>query len=57
LKKGDVVIAWMSASNMDGNMFDNSFSIDIHKERSQFLLQNCAWLCNKTIYIWIIRVI
>ncbi len=31
LKKGDVVIAWMSASNMDEDMFENPFSIDIHR--------------------------
>jgi len=31
LKKGDVVIAWMSACNMDETMFENPFSVDIHR--------------------------
>lgn len=31
LKKGDVVIAWMSASNMDEEMFPDPFSLDIHR--------------------------
>lgn len=31
LKKGDSVIAWMSACNMDGDMFENPFEIDIHR--------------------------
>lgn len=35
LKKGDVVIAWMSASNMDENMFDNPFSIDIRRPNNK----------------------
>ncbi|WP_091482416.1 cytochrome P450 [Gracilibacillus orientalis] len=35
LKKGDVVIAWMSASNMDENKFDDPFSIDIHRANSK----------------------
>lgn len=35
LKKGDVVIAWMSASNMDENMFDNPFSLDIHRSNNK----------------------
>ncbi|MEH7495804.1 cytochrome P450 [Neobacillus niacini] len=34
LKKGDVVIAWMSACNMDENMFDNPFSIDFHRSNN-----------------------
>jgi cytochrome P450 family 106 len=35
LKKGDVIIAWMSASNMDESMFDNPFSIDIHRSNNK----------------------
>ncbi|SDH67439.1 hypothetical protein SAMN05192534_10929 [Alteribacillus persepolensis] len=31
LKKGDVVIAWMSAANMDEGMFDDPFSLNIHR--------------------------
>lgn len=35
LKKGDVVIAWMSASNMDGNMFENPYSLNIHRPNNK----------------------
>ncbi|MGM9925111.1 MAG: cytochrome P450 [Bacillus sp. (in: firmicutes)] len=35
LKKGDVVIAWMSACNMDGDVFDNPFSVDIHRPNNK----------------------
>jgi len=35
LKKGDVVIAWMSAGNMDEKMFDNPFSIDIRRSNNK----------------------
>ncbi|QWU45875.1 cytochrome P450 [Bacillus sp. NP247] len=35
LKKGDVVIAWMSASNMDENMYSDPFSIDIHRSNNK----------------------
>lgn len=35
LKKGDAVIAWMSACNMDEDMFDNPFSIDIHRSNNK----------------------
>lgn len=35
LKKGDVVIAWMSACNMDENMFDDPFSLDIHRSTNK----------------------
>lgn len=31
LKKGDVVIAWMSACNMDEEMFADPFSLNIHR--------------------------
>ncbi|MEC0013055.1 cytochrome P450, partial [Bacillus cereus] len=31
----DVVIAWMSASNMDENVFDNPFSLDIHRSNNK----------------------
>ncbi|PGZ47441.1 cytochrome P450 [Bacillus anthracis] len=35
LKKGDVVIAWMSASNMDESIFTNPFSLDIHRSNNK----------------------
>ncbi|MCY8106917.1 MULTISPECIES: cytochrome P450 [Bacillus] len=35
LKKGDVVVAWMSASNVDENMFAHPFSIDIHRSNNK----------------------
>jgi cytochrome P450 len=35
LKKGDVVIAWMSASNMDENMFEDPFSLNIHRSNNK----------------------
>lgn len=35
LKKGDVVVAWMSACNMDEDMFDNPFSLDIHRANNK----------------------
>lgn len=35
LKKGDVVIAWMSAANMDEEMFDNPFSFNIHRSNNK----------------------
>lgn len=35
LKKGDVVIAWMSASNMDEEMFPDPFSLDIHRSSNK----------------------
>jgi len=35
LKKGDVVIAWMSACNMDENMFDDPFSLNIHRSNNK----------------------
>ncbi|MGM7724305.1 cytochrome P450 [Metabacillus sp. Hm71] len=35
LKKGAVVIAWMSACNMDGTMFDDPFSLDIHRSNNK----------------------
>ncbi|MFB7139613.1 cytochrome P450 [Gottfriedia sp. NPDC056225] len=35
LKKGDVVIAWMSACNMDESMFEDPFSIHIHRSNNK----------------------
>jgi cytochrome P450 family 106 len=35
LKKGDVVIAWMSACNMDEAIFENPFTIDIHRPNNK----------------------
>jgi cytochrome P450 family 106 len=35
LKKGDVVIAWMSACNMDEAMFEDPFTIDIHRSNNK----------------------
>ncbi|GED70504.1 hypothetical protein BRE01_42060 [Brevibacillus reuszeri] len=34
MKKGDVVIAWMSASNMDKNVFEDPFTLNIHRENN-----------------------
>lgn len=35
LRKGDVVVAWMSAANMDEAMFENPFELDIHRPNSK----------------------
>lgn len=35
LKKGDVVVAWMSAANMDEAMFENPFELDIRRPNSK----------------------
>ncbi|MFD2924061.1 cytochrome P450 [Halobacillus naozhouensis] len=35
LKEGDVVVAWMSAANMDGDMFDDPFSLNIHRSNNK----------------------
>ncbi|WP_201712912.1 cytochrome P450 [Rossellomorea arthrocnemi] len=35
LKKGDVVIAWMSACNMDEAVFEDPFTIDIHRSNNK----------------------
>ncbi|ULT54869.1 cytochrome P450 [Neobacillus drentensis] len=35
MKKGDVVIAWMSAANMDERMFENPFKLDIHRKNNK----------------------
>ncbi|WP_341282714.1 cytochrome P450 [Paenibacillus sp. FSL H8-0537] len=35
LKKGDVVIAWMSAANMDERMFENPFELNIHRANNK----------------------
>lgn len=35
LKKGDVVIAWMSAANVDENMFEAPFEINIHRKNNR----------------------
>ncbi|WP_042346539.1 cytochrome P450 [Bacillus massiliigorillae] len=35
LKKGDSIIAWMSACNMDGDMFENPFSLNIHRANNK----------------------
>nr|WP_295972967.1 cytochrome P450 [uncultured Bacillus sp.] len=34
LKKGDVVIAWMSAGNMDEKMFADPFTLNIHRSNN-----------------------
>lgn len=31
MKKGDVVIAWMGAANVDEDMFDDPFTLNIHR--------------------------
>ncbi|GAB6989785.1 cytochrome P450 [Paenibacillus pini] len=35
LKKGDVVVVWMSAANMDEEVFDNPFTLDIHRPNNK----------------------
>lgn len=35
LKKGDVVIAWQSAANMDEDMFEDPFSLNIHRSNNK----------------------
>lgn len=35
LKKGDVVVAWMSAANMDEGMFDDPYSLNIHRPNNK----------------------
>ncbi|MDQ0169352.1 cytochrome P450 [Paenibacillus tundrae] len=35
LKKGDLVIAWMSAANMDEHMFERPFELDIHRKNNK----------------------
>jgi cytochrome P450 len=35
LKKGDVVIAWMSAANVDEEVFENPFSFDIYRSNNK----------------------
>jgi cytochrome P450 len=34
LKKGDVVIAWMSAANVDKDVFEDPFTLNIHRENN-----------------------
>ncbi|SFE22246.1 hypothetical protein SAMN04487969_101741 [Paenibacillus algorifonticola] len=34
LKKGDTIVAWMSAANMDESMFEDPFSLNIHRSNS-----------------------
>lgn len=35
LKKGDVVVAWMSAANMDEDMFNEPFNLNIHRPNNK----------------------
>ena len=35
IKKGDVVIAWQSAANMDEAMFEDPFSLNIHRSNNK----------------------
>ncbi|OZB98868.1 cytochrome P450 [Paenibacillus sp. XY044] len=35
LKKGDVVVAWMSAANMDKEVFDDPFTLNIHRPNNK----------------------
>ncbi|MDQ0270394.1 cytochrome P450 [Cytobacillus purgationiresistens] len=35
LKKGDVIVAWMSAANMDQNMFSDPFTLNIHRPNNK----------------------
>ncbi|UYO02751.1 cytochrome P450 [Paenibacillus sp. PSB04] len=35
LKKGDVVVAWMSAANMDKEVFEDPFTLNIHRSNNK----------------------
>src|SRR5699024_8589929 len=35
MKKGDTVIAWQSAANMDEKMFEDPFSLNIHRSNNK----------------------
>ncbi|RJS61140.1 cytochrome P450 [Bacillus sp. PK3_68] len=35
LKKGDVVVAWLSAANLDEEMFEHPFTVDIHRPNNK----------------------
>lgn len=35
LRKGDVVITWLSASNMDEEIFEDPFTLNIHRENNR----------------------
>ncbi|MCM3782492.1 cytochrome P450 [Neobacillus mesonae] len=35
LKKGDVVVAWMSAANMDEEVFEDPFTLNIHRANNK----------------------
>ncbi|GIO52074.1 cytochrome P450 [Paenibacillus cineris] len=35
LKKGDVVVAWMSAANMDEQVFEDPFTVNIHRPNAK----------------------
>ncbi|MGE7879009.1 cytochrome P450 [Peribacillus muralis] len=35
LKKGDTVVAWMSAANMDEDMFEDAFTLNIHRPNNK----------------------
>lgn len=35
LKKGDVVVAWMSAANMDEEVFEDPFTLNIHRPNNK----------------------
>ncbi|ALS29734.1 cytochrome P450 [Paenibacillus sp. 32O-W] len=35
LKKGDVVVAWMSAANMDKEVFEDPFTLNIHRPNNK----------------------
>ncbi|APO47646.1 cytochrome P450 [Paenibacillus xylanexedens] len=34
MKKGDAIVAWMSAANMDENMFEDPFKLNIHRSNN-----------------------
>ncbi|KMY52648.1 cytochrome P450 [Bacillus sp. FJAT-27231] len=35
LKKGDIVVAWLSAANLDKDMFENPFAVNIHRPNNK----------------------
>lgn len=34
MKKGDAIVAWMSAANTDENMFEDPFKLNIHRSNN-----------------------
>ena len=35
MKRGDLVVAWMSAANMDEEVFEDPFTLNIHRANNK----------------------